>query len=80
MVFAEIVDFIVAWLSCLHADTLVLFCSMYMELVIQKWCGKNEGACWGMCREEKTSLCIRCNPKLCIESQPFYRERIFVFV
>ena len=28
---------LVAWLSCLHANTLVLLCSMYMELVIQKW-------------------------------------------
>ena len=34
-------------------------------------CGKMKGLVEGLCREEKISLCIRCNPKLCIESQAF---------
>ena len=70
MVFPKAVDFFVAWLSYLLADTLVLFCSIYM------W--QNEGACWGVVQRrenfslgKKISLCIRCNPKLCIESQAF---------
>ena len=33
------------------------------------------GFCGGLCREEKTSLCIRCNPKLGIESQLLFWER-----
>ena len=44
---------------------------------------QNEGACWGVVQRrenfslgKKISLCIRCNPKLCIESQAFVlRER-----
>ena len=59
-----------------------------MELVIQK-CGatncepvvwQNEGACWGLCKEEKTSICIRCNPKLCFETQTFVLREITLYL
>ena len=61
-----------AWYS-----EVVLFCSMWANFVAK--C-KNErslwrGFCGGLCREEKTSLCIRCNPKLGIESQLLFWER-----
>lgn len=74
MVFAEVVDFFVAWLSCLLADTLVLFCSNIWSLLIRsgvaeqqnvrQWCGKMKG----------------CNPKLCIESQTFVLRENFEYV
>ena len=41
---------------------------------MSQWCGKMKRLVGGLC--EKISLCIRCNPKLCIESQAFVlRER-----
>ena len=55
----------------------MLFFSMWANFVAK--C-KNERSLWrrfcgGLCSEEKTSLCIRCNPKLGIESQLFFWER-----
>ena len=55
----------------------MLFCSMWANFVAK--C-KNKrslwkGFCGGLCSEEKTSLCIRCNPKLGIESQLLFWER-----
>ena len=57
MVFAEVVDFFVAWLSCLLACWhFGIVCSIYMEPVIQlMW--QNEGACCGVVqRRENFSL------------------------
>ena len=90
MVFAEVVDFLVAWLlACLptlwYCFTLyilsLLFKSGLAELKnVSQWCGKMKGLVGGLCREEKTSLCIRCNPKLCIEFQTFVLRENFVYV
>ena len=54
----------------------LLFCSMWANGVAK--C-KSERSPWrvcgGLCREEKASLCFRCNPKLGIEFQLLFWEK-----
>ena len=71
------IEFSQTLVACLSFPCIVntsIYGACYSEVVWQNARVNDlfEVACGGVVREEKTSLCIRCNPKLCIESQPLY--------
>ena len=71
------IEFSQTLVDCLSFPCIVntsIYGACYSEVVWQNARVNDlfEVACGGVVREEKTSLCIRCNPKLCIESQPLY--------
>ena len=70
---------LIAFLSFACIVNTSIYRACYSEVVWQNVRVKDlfEVVCGVVVREEKTSLCIRCNPKICIkfESQLLYWER-----
>ena len=77
---AEVVDFFVTWLSCLLADTLVLFCSNIWSLlfrnaeqqIVSQWCGKMKGLVGGCAKKRKLLFVLGATPNFVLRPKLLY--------